>query len=150
VLKWGVAKLIAHSPVPVKVVPFYHHGMETVMPQDPVTRKVLVTLPVPGHDVVVHFGGEIDFSDLIREHEALHGPLWKYRRSVVEDRAAGYIAEDFHRYWDSSPLEKVLYHKICLRIEDRLRKLNELCLEDWRSHHGSAKGTMKVRNESAA
>ena len=32
-LKWGVGKLIAHSPVPPIIIPFYHKGMAGVMPQ---------------------------------------------------------------------------------------------------------------------
>ena len=42
-LKWGIGKLIAHSPVIPIVIPFYHYGMETILPQDPET-KILTRL----------------------------------------------------------------------------------------------------------
>ena len=31
-LKWGVGKLIAHSPMTPRVIPFHHTGMEEVLP----------------------------------------------------------------------------------------------------------------------
>ena len=69
-LKWGIGKMIAHAPKPPVVIPFCHTGMEKVMPQDPATRKTISLIPIPGkHDVKVQFGCEIDFSDLIEEHE---------------------------------------------------------------------------------
>jgi monolysocardiolipin acyltransferase len=117
-LKWGVGKLIAHSPKKAIVIPFTHMGMETVMPQHPVTKVLATTIPQPGHDVSVKFGEELDFDDLIKEHEALHGILWKYTASVDDDKEG-----DFHEHWDSKPEELVLYHKITLRIEKSLAAL---------------------------
>lgn len=32
-LKWGVGKLIAHSPVPMRIIPLHHVGMEGIVPQ---------------------------------------------------------------------------------------------------------------------
>ena len=92
-LKWGIGKMIAHAPRPpgklqnlckkahiklltkasisslLVVIPFCHTGMESIMPQDPATRRTLSPVPVPLHDVRVQFGEEIDFADLIEEHE---------------------------------------------------------------------------------
>ena len=129
-LKWGVGKLIAHSPKRAIVIPFFQFGMETTMPQHPVTKKLDTVIPRPGHDVTVRFGKEIDFDDLIKEHEAIHGALWKYTASVDEDVYPGGGKEggkegDFHDHWDSRPEELMLYHKIALRIEESLNCLNK-------------------------
>lgn len=114
-LKWGVGKLIAHSPTPVIVIPFFHVGTETIIPQHPVTKVIESPIPRPGHKVRVKFGSEIDFSDLIHDHEAKYGHLWKYR-------LAGVIDGDEDR-WESSEDDKILYHKIVSRIEDKLNHL---------------------------
>ena len=89
------------------------------MPQHPETKKLSSVIPRPGHNVVVRFGEEINFDDLILEHELLHGILWKYNASVDEDKE-----KIFHDHWDSKPEELVLYHKITLRIEKALIALN--------------------------
>ena len=48
-LKWGVGKLIAHAPNKIIVIPFFHTGMETVIPQDQTTMKTIgVPIPRPG------------------------------------------------------------------------------------------------------
>jgi monolysocardiolipin acyltransferase len=182
-LKWGVGKLIAHSPKRPVVVPFFLYGMETVLPQNPDTKKLLTAIPQPGHHVRVVFGEELCFDDLIEEHERQHGPLWKYSASVDEDEAkvkevrirkqqalsvtaadrgsssgrndksssqegqsistdgksdsASNVASinesrvDFHVYWDSRPEDLQLYHKITLRIEEAIRKLNERYNRDY-------------------
>ena len=38
-------------------------------------------IPVFPHDVKVQFGQDLDFSDLLQEHEEKHGKLWKYVNS---------------------------------------------------------------------
>lgn len=38
-LKWGIGKLIAHSKIRPRVIPFAHVGMENLLPKDPVTGK---------------------------------------------------------------------------------------------------------------
>ena len=78
-LKWGVGKLIAHSPNRPILIPMYHYGMETIVPQDTSPQKrVLTSYPVPGHHVKVVVGPEIEYQDLIQDYEHQHGPLWKY------------------------------------------------------------------------
>lgn len=122
-LKWGVGKLIAHSPRTPIVIPFFHSGMETIMPKDPVTNKWLdPKIPRPGHNVTVRFGLALDFSDLIQEHEKQFGPLWKYAASAA-DATAGSC-------WQSKPTDYILYNKITSRIEESLLSLNEEALED--------------------
>ena len=178
-LKWGVGKLIAHSPMTPLVVPFYHNGMEQMLEQDDKTRKLKRPLQevrsIGGKGVSVKFGVALDFSDLIEEHEKREGPLWKFHNSAKAD-SMQYILKnggmstlnsdpginndsqnkdkgnedkiikesvgaenkakaervrlddqgnvDFHRYWDSTAQEQLLYHKITRRIEDALEQLN--------------------------
>ena len=117
-LKWGVGKLIAHAPVRPTVICFYHSGMEHIMPQQEFPRTLKTKTPIPGHDVKLKVGDELDFEDLISEHEAVHGPLWKY--DVLNDLEDD---EDFHAKWDSKETDYILYHKITARIEDNLLRL---------------------------
>lgn len=131
-LKWGVGKLIAHSPKTATVIPFFHFGMETIMPKDPITNKWLnPKIPRPGHNVTVRFGPVLDFSDLIQEHEEQYGPLWKYAASS-DDASAG-------ANWESRPTDYVLYNKITSRIEAALAKLNEEALADVRALRSTGK-----------
>ena len=149
-LRWGAGKIIAHAPVHPVVVPFFHAGMDTVLPMDPRSRKsVTAKLPffgtVPrlnllgGHDVEVLFGPPLAFSDLIEAHEAKHGPLVKVSPSDQQQRrrqrslkgegsgVAGGEEEEkqsFHSYWDSTPEERQLYRAITRRIERALLELN--------------------------
>jgi hypothetical protein len=120
-LKWGAGKLIAHSPKRAVVIPFVHLGMETVTPQDPETKARLSSVPnLVGHDVTVNFGEELDFDDLIKEHEDVHGVLWKYTANVDDDKEG-----DFHEHWDSKPEEQELYHKITMRVEQAMTALHK-------------------------
>ena len=82
-LKWGVGKLVAHCPVRMVVLPFHHVGMEGIVPQYE-TGELKTRLPLGGNSVTVRFGEEIDFSDLIDEHERKHGKLWKYSEKEVK------------------------------------------------------------------
>lgn len=103
------------------MIPFVHLGMETITPQDPVTKARLSSIPhLIGHDVTVTFGNEVDFDDLVKEHEALYGTLWKYNASVDDDKEG-----DFHQHWDSKPEEQELYHKIAMRVEQVLTELHK-------------------------
>ena len=121
-LKWGVGKLIAHCPQRPVVIPFFHWGMETTMPQHPVTKELLNKgVPVPGHRVDVRFGPELHFDDLIDAHERRHGRLWKYTASVDDD----VDPDNFLAQWKSRPEDLELYHQITARIEDALNALNQ-------------------------
>ena len=58
-LKWGVGKLIAHAPVRPRVIPFAHHGMDILLPKDPVTGKTRLKKKIIGGEplqVHVRFG----------------------------------------------------------------------------------------------
>ena len=63
-MRWGVGKLIARSPSPPIIIPFYHDGMKEVFPQD--DQDALVS-PFPrfGKRVLVYFGDRIEVQDLI-------------------------------------------------------------------------------------
>jgi hypothetical protein len=85
--------------------------------------------------VLVRFGSEISFEDLIRDHEAEHGILWKYDKTTEgktesDDVIYGGLGGrgnrgDFHRRWDSSAAEKELYSRIASRIEIHLEALTK-------------------------
>ncbi len=138
-LKWGVGKLIAHSPVTPLVVPFHHVGMEIMLEQNEQTRRL--TRPLSevrslSKGIQVVFGEPIDFSDLIEEHEKRVGKLNKYSSSTSADSMRFVIKDpkskqevkegevDFHKYWDSTAQEMILYSKITRRIERAMEKLN--------------------------
>lgn len=143
-LKWGVGKLLAHAPVRPRVVPFAHAGIENLLPTDQhgkTTVKKNFFGGEPLH-VLVKFGPEIYFEDLIEEHEQRHGPLWIYNDSATSSEDDGDIEHvdvgnsiankggEFHRrrereQWVSSEAEKTLYHKIAMRIEGELEELTQ-------------------------
>jgi hypothetical protein len=114
--------LIAHAPIAPIVIPFYHSGMEHVMPQNEVgfIRKLKYKLPRIGHDVSVRVGRELVFDDLIAAHEAEHGPLWKFTERRVDESD-----DEWKEYWMSSESDFILYSKITSRIEEALLELGE-------------------------
>ena len=118
-LKWGVGKLIAHAPKRPRVVIFAHAGMESLLPQDVDTMKTYLNIDLFGGrdrlNVFIRFGKEINFDDLIEEHEVKHGKLWEY----------GDNTEPKKEQWYSSNAEKILYHKIVFRIEAELERLTK-------------------------
>ena len=172
-LKWGVGKLIAHAPVTPKVIPFAHRGMEKLLPQDEITgktklrdnllRSFLPSLLLGGntddesHDdklrVIVRFGQEIRFDDLLQEHEKQHGKLWKYsgtlnaeeeyhqKRTSTRSQSPSpqqqqhSVSDDEQtqiELWNSSSeAERVLYSKIVRRIEYHLDDITrKVCKEE--------------------
>ncbi len=112
-LRWGIGKLIAHSPIRPRVIPFAHIGMDNLLPQDPTTRKTYLKKDIFGGEplkVHIQFGEEIYFDDLIQEHEMKYGVLWEH--------------QDGHDFI-SSKHEKELYHKIALRIQNHLENVTK-------------------------
>jgi len=146
-LKWGVGKLIAHAPITPRVIPFAHCGMERLLPQDSVSGKtylrrdfvqsllpsfLLGNTTADGGDsdngkglrIQIQFGHEINFDDLIQEHEAKYGKLWKYRGKEPTAESNTNAPEN----WVSSKEERELYSKIVKRIEMHLEVLTkEVC-----------------------
>ncbi|CAM9731625.1 unnamed protein product [Ascophyllum nodosum] len=119
ILKWGVGKMIAHSPHTPRVIPFFHTGMQDMVAEDPATKDVLPGQPnYFNNDITLRVGDPIDVSDLIAKHESEHGPLWKYSASVTKGGA------DDEASWKScSPVNRRLYSAITLRIEEALLAL---------------------------
>ncbi|KAJ1444948.1 hypothetical protein M885DRAFT_551422 [Pelagophyceae sp. CCMP2097] len=106
-LKWGAAKLIAHSSTPILVVPYVHSGLERVMPYAPGGG---VKLPWSvGGKLSATVGSAIDFSDLISDHETKHVLLKFDSKSKLLP--------------PSNFQDKALYRKITDRIETRLLEL---------------------------
>ena len=134
--------------------------MERLLPQDKNTGKTrfrddFLTSLLPsflgGDDnadgskrlhIKVRFGEEIEFDDLIRDHERRHGKLWKYCSGEVkedndddDDRGEeeGRRRDGHHRQlesWMSSEEERVLYSKFVRQVEGRLDVITrELCQE---------------------
>lgn len=128
-LKWGVGKLIAHAPVLPIVIPFFHMGMETVIPQNQETRLTEgLPIPRPGHNVTLRFGEQIHFDDLIDEHEKTYGKLWKYRHTDDNNDNDNYATNK--TMWTSKPEDLILYHKITTRLQERLELLNNNYLNE--------------------
>lgn len=67
-LKWGVGKLIADTKVMPIVLPFFHWGMENIVPHDS-NNKVVSPIPALGQSLGVIVGEPMKFDDLLREHE---------------------------------------------------------------------------------
>lgn len=143
-LKWGVGKLIAHAPVMPRVIPFAHHGMDRLLPQDDATGRTRLRdglfasfLPDPRGakdrlHVRVRFGEEITFDDLVQDHESEHGKLWKYCGKLNAESASAKSksgeGDECHALWSSSAEERALYSKIVQRIESRLEVITkEVC-----------------------
>eukprot|EP00741_Cyanophora_paradoxa_P011022 tig00020553_g10654.t1 len=63
----GVGKLIYDTPRPPLVIPFYHDGMQRVLPLGNV-------LPSVGENVYVVIGDPIDFTALVEEHRRKNSP----------------------------------------------------------------------------
>jgi len=131
-LKWGVGKLVAHSPVTPVLVPFYHLGMASVLPQHNVWeggefRNGVVSWRhiQGGHRVKVWFGDRVPFDDLLAAHERAHGPLWKLDTAPTADRWT-----DVMHKWESSGACRSLYSAITRRVQDALLRLEERARKD--------------------
>ena len=130
------------------MIPVFHTGMANVMPLNPLTRKILHTLPRHGNTVTARAGPAISFEDLIEEHERRHGPLRKMVAAVGEESGRGREAEagrvktaagaqtalsgdvEGDVVWRSTPEERQLYSKIARRVEDALLKLEAEARQD--------------------
>ncbi|KAJ8609561.1 hypothetical protein CTAYLR_006044 [Chrysophaeum taylorii] len=109
-LKRGTAKLIAHAPTPLLVVPFVHAGMDAFMPYDS-TGRCESKLWKSDKKVSVAFGRPIDFQDLISDHERKYGPLRRYGHG---------------RTWPhSTDTDAELYTRILARVERALVDLQQ-------------------------
>lgn len=77
--KWGIGRLIWESPVKPLVIPIFHLGMDSVLPNEPPymikTRKKLT----------IYYGEPIDFGDMI-EKLKLSGASGTDARKAITDR----------------------------------------------------------------
>lgn len=107
-LKRGAAKLIAHAPAPLVVVPFVHTGMDRLMPYNSQTGRCESKLWRRNQRVHVKFGMPLEFQDLIDDHERIHGKIERYGGGT----------------WpQSTEADSVLYSRILARIEAVLLEL---------------------------
>ena len=67
-LRWGVGKLVVKGNRPV-VLPLYHTGMQDVLPQHPMSNKLLSPLPQLGKSVTMLVGQPLDLRKLIQMHQ---------------------------------------------------------------------------------
>lgn len=108
-LKRGTAKLIAHAPRPLLVVPLVHSGMDNLMPYDH-NGKCKSKIWRSNQIVRVKVGPPLNFQDLIDDHERAHGPLEHYGNGA----------------WPvSTDSDSLLYSRILARIETVLVELQE-------------------------
>ncbi|CAN0355969.1 unnamed protein product [Pylaiella littoralis] len=141
-LKWGVGKMIAHSPVTPVVIPLFHTGMGSLIPINPFTRKILHAVPRTGNTVTARAGGAIRFDDLLEDHERRHGPLRKLALPPPSAAAPGggkgggggggrgvggavvlEAGREGDVLWKSTREERQLYSRIARRVEDALLQL---------------------------
>mmetsp|Transcript_131959 Transcript_131959/g.299998 ORF Transcript_131959/g.299998 Transcript_131959/m.299998 type:complete len:367 (+) Transcript_131959:30-1130(+) len=127
-MKWGVGKLVAHSPVPVTLIPLHHVGMDDilVMQREPPYSLDLGSSRM-GQRVRLIVGEEIHFKDLVEEHERVHGAVPKFIASEGDLRL-------------SSSAEKILYSRITRRVEDALMQLEQRGLAAWNQQVAVATG----------
>ena len=75
--KWGIGRLIMESKDPPLVVPFYHTGLEKVIPE---TRKI--KYPSIGKLITCRFGHPIDSQDLLNRTK--HLPDSEQRAKITQ------------------------------------------------------------------
>jgi hypothetical protein len=125
-LKWGVGRLIAHSPDAnsLVVLPLFHMGMHQLLPQHNTSDDNSVIHPTwvySGNEVFVRAGKPIDFSDLLADYEREHGALRKLELSPDGKRLGNWGA--------SSDAERELYARITRRVESALLELERQASE---------------------
>ena len=155
-LKWGVGKVIAHAvPTPV-VVPFYHEGMQNIMPQDKTTNKCKFAIPRTGNKVFVHIGAPICFDDILIKYRV---PRAKARSALEHARQRGATGEDAaitprpmllaqSDPFESTEVDKACYHEIMLRIERHLIQLEHLVMADYKRGLGVGGGEQTTSTNS--
>jgi monolysocardiolipin acyltransferase len=92
--KFGVGKLIAHCKTSPVVVPFYHRGMDNVIPEkvlpDKKTKRAstpVSIVPRRGNDIRLHVGEPLDFTDKVRRFREAHPGALDSWRSTMESIA---------------------------------------------------------------
>ena len=132
-LKWGVGKVIAHAvPTPV-VVPFYHEGMQNVMPQDATTNKCKSVIPGTGNEVFVRIGEPICFDDILVKHRVARARARAALETGGRDGAPPTQLRQLDSF-QSTDADKACYHEITSRIERHLVRLEKAVMVDYVAH----------------
>lgn len=77
--KWGIGRIIYESPVLPIIIPIWHEGMDTVLPNDP---PYILQLR---KKVTINVGQPIDLKDLVGKLKEKHTPEAEARK-VITDR----------------------------------------------------------------
>lgn len=77
--KWGVGRLIYESPVTPVVLPFWHLGMDEIVPNEP---PYIFRI---GKLLTINVGNPIDFSDLVEELRIGKASA-KFARRIITER----------------------------------------------------------------
>ena len=92
--KFGVGKLVAHCPTSPIVVPFYHRGMDGVIPEkvlkDKKTKKASTPasmVPQRGNNIRLYIGEPLDFTEKVQKFKQAHPDALASWRSTMESIA---------------------------------------------------------------
>ncbi|CAF1024278.1 unnamed protein product [Adineta ricciae] len=77
-LKWGVGRLIAEATICPLVVPFYHLGMDSVLPN---TEPYI---PQRGQKVSIYVGEPLVFDELVQKMKSENRSLQEIRKAVTD------------------------------------------------------------------
>ncbi|CAF4579539.1 unnamed protein product [Rotaria sp. Silwood1] len=77
-LKWGVGRLIAEAKICPLVVPFYHLGMDSVLP------NVEPYVPKMGQKVSIYVGEPLILDDLVEKMKKENQSLQEIRKAVTD------------------------------------------------------------------
>ncbi|CAF1003495.1 unnamed protein product [Rotaria magnacalcarata] len=77
-LKWGIGRLIAEANVCPLVVPFYHLGMDSVLP------NVEPYFPKIGQKVSIYIGEPLTFDDLVEKMRKENRSLQEMRKAITD------------------------------------------------------------------
>jgi len=77
-LKWGVGRLIAEAKVTPIVVPFWHEGMDDVLPnQSPYIPKIM-------QRVTVLIGEPMEFTETVEEYRKAKKSAMETRKQITD------------------------------------------------------------------
>jgi len=77
-LKWGIGRLIAEANITPLFIPFYHLGMDSVLPNQEPYR------PQTGQKVSIYIGEPMIFDDLVQKMKSENRSLQEIRKAVTD------------------------------------------------------------------
>ncbi|KAF6003835.1 hypothetical protein F1559_002297 [Cyanidiococcus yangmingshanensis] len=120
-IRRGVGKLIAlanewrgENDPEILILPIYHEGMQTVMPQDEETNELISMVPRIGREVFVWIGEPFTVTDILHK--------WRHAGSVSNS--------------EDGPAHLSMYEEICDRIAGVLAELRGELRRRVREDHG--------------